>query len=115
MSKRSGRSSILPILMMVVGLILIVGAGIWYVNAITNGSPNASEQGAGEEGNYPGIPRVSIADAKAAYDIGSAVFVDVRDGNEYALSHIPGALSIPLAELPNRMKELDPTAWIIHY
>lgn len=115
MSKRSGRGSILPILMMVVGLILIVGAGIWYVSALTNGSPNTSEQAAGVEGNYPEIPRVSVADAKAAYDIGTAVFVDVRDGGEYALSHIPGALSIPLTELPSRMNELDPSAWIIPY
>lgn len=115
MSKSSDRRTILPILMMVLGLILILGAGIWYISAITSGSPDSSEQVAGVEDNYPNIPRVSVADAKAAYDIGSAVFIDVRDESEYALSHIPGALSMPLSELPSRLNELNPEAWIIPY
>jgi 3-mercaptopyruvate sulfurtransferase SseA len=101
--------------MMAFGVILIVGAGIWYISAITGDSTEASVPAAEIEDNYPSIHRVSVADAKAAYDIGSAVFIDVRDGNEYAISHIPGALSIPLADLPSRMNELDASAWIIPY
>lgn len=115
MSNNTARRSILPILMMILGLVLIVGAGLSYISAISNEPPGAPEQDAEVVDNYPGIPRVSVADAKAAYDIGSAVFLDVRDGSEYALGHIPGAISIPLAELPSRMNELDPSAWIIPY
>lgn len=114
-SNNIGGKPILPILMMVLGLFLIVGASIWYISAISNEPPDAQEQVAEVVDNYPGIPRVSVADAKAAYDIGSAVFLDVRDGSEYALGHIPGALSIPLAELPSRMNEMEPSAWIIPY
>jgi hypothetical protein len=113
-NKTAGRS-IMPIVMMVVGLILILGAGIWYISTISNTSPDAPEQAPEVVDNYPDIPRVSVADAKAAHDMGSAVFLDVRDGSEYALGHIPGAVSIPLTELSARMNELEPSAWIIPY
>jgi rhodanese-related sulfurtransferase len=31
------------------------------------------------------------------------------------MSHIPGSLSIPLAEIETRLSELDPNQWIITY
>jgi len=61
------------------------------------------------------VPRVSLAEARAAYDARSAVFLDVRAASSYASGHIPGALSIPLDELEARMGELDPAHWIITY
>jgi rhodanese-related sulfurtransferase/TusA-related sulfurtransferase len=36
-----------------------------------------------------------------------AVILDVREPAEYAFSHIPGAISIPLGELEKRMSELN--------
>ncbi len=44
------------------------------------------------------VQRVTPEEAKAAFDSGSAVFLDVRSHTAYVQSHIPGALSIPLAE-----------------
>lgn len=38
---------------------------------------------------------------------GKATIVDVRDAKEYAEGHLPDAKNIPLAELDNRLKELD--------
>jgi len=61
------------------------------------------------------VPRVTLADARAAFDGGTAVFLDVRSSDDYAAGHIPGALSIPLAELESRLGELDPGSWIITY
>ena len=61
------------------------------------------------------VVRLSLEDAKAAFDNGTAVFVDVRSQSSYAASHIPGALSIPLIELEPRVNELDPNQWIITY
>ncbi len=61
------------------------------------------------------VPRISLEEAKAAFDDGAAVFVDVRSEAAYAEGHIPGALSIPLAELESRLGELDPAQWIITY
>ena len=61
------------------------------------------------------VARVSLEDAKAAFDAGSAVFLDVRASTSYESTHIPGAVSIPANELPNRMGELERGAWIIPY
>jgi len=67
------------------------------------------------EDTFPEVQRVSLADAKTAFDTKTAVFVDVRDVDSYADSHIPGALSIPLAELNERLDELNRSDWIITY
>jgi 3-mercaptopyruvate sulfurtransferase SseA len=61
------------------------------------------------------IPRIPLEEAKAAFDSGAAVFVDVRSATSYEAAHIPGALSIPLADLEARLSELDPNKWIITY
>ena len=61
------------------------------------------------------VQRVSLEDAKAAFDAGAAVFLDVRASSSYETSHISGAVLIPLNELPARLGELDPDSWIIPY
>ena len=61
------------------------------------------------------IQRVTLEESKAAFDNGEATFVDVRTASAYQAGHVPGALSIPLAELQTRIDELDPNQWIITY
>jgi hypothetical protein len=61
------------------------------------------------------VARVSLEEARAAYDKNEALFLDVRSISSYAGSHIPGARSIPLADLESRMGDLDPSQWIITY
>lgn len=39
-----------------------------------------------------------------------AALLDVRSVDEFAAQHIPGALNIPVNELPARMSELGPNA-----
>lgn len=46
---------------------------------------------------------------------GDAVLVDVRPRLEYEAGHLPGALSIPLGELPARLDELPTDALIVAY
>jgi rhodanese-related sulfurtransferase len=41
--------------------------------------------------------------------------VDVRQPGEYESGHLPGARLIPLAELPDRLRELDRTKPTITY
>ena len=41
--------------------------------------------------------------------------VDVRQPQEYEQEHIPGARLIPISELSNRLKELDPNKPTIAY
>jgi 3-mercaptopyruvate sulfurtransferase SseA len=102
------RTSIGPIILAVVGLVLVAGA--MSVGLPSRGSPAAPTLAAEGE-----VPRVRVADSRAALDAGAAVFVDVRDPEAYAASHVPGARSIPLPEIRDRASELDPEAWIITY
>jgi hypothetical protein len=97
-----------------IGLLLLFSAGGWYLYETLN-PPQEIVPTPQIEDSYPDIPRVSVKDAKAAYDTRIAIFVDVRGSDAYAQSHIVGALSIPLGELPDRMNELDPADWIITY
>ena len=63
------------------------------------------------------VPRVPVAEAKAAFDSGSAIIVDVRGSEAYAAGHVPGALNIQLEEFetnPANLK-LDKGQWIITY
>jgi hypothetical protein len=60
------------------------------------------------------IARVSLDDAKAAFDAGTAVFVDVRPGSSYEASHIQGAVSNTYDDSFS-MEKLDPASWIITY
>jgi len=41
--------------------------------------------------------------------------IDVREPNEYAESHLPGAVHVPLGELSKRASELDPSKPTIAY
>jgi rhodanese-related sulfurtransferase/predicted transcriptional regulator len=46
---------------------------------------------------------------------GEVVVLDVRPREEYAAAHLPGAISIPLAELPKRLRELQKRREIVAY
>lgn len=113
--KSPARKSIWPIILMAVGGLLIVGAIGWTIYATSQPQPTPQPVAAPVESTYPEIGRVSVADAKAAYDTGSAVFVDVRDAQAFEQGHIAGALSFPEVDLPQRLGELNPNDWIITY
>jgi hypothetical protein len=118
---------IIPILMLILGLALILGAVLLVValslpqrastQSISTPQEQAGEDGLVYETQAPDgqIPRLTVAAAKAAYDRQEAVFLDVRGDTYYAQQHIPGALSISAAALEERIDELDPNAWIITY
>jgi hypothetical protein len=61
------------------------------------------------------VQHTSLQDAKAAFDGKKAVFLDFRALESYNLKHIPDAISIPEAQLKQRITELDPNQWIIAY
>ncbi len=63
------------------------------------------------------VPRVSLEDARAAIESGDAIVVDVRSDAAYAVSHIPGAINIPLGEIESNPTglNLDKDRWIITY
>lgn len=112
MPKRKQNSSI-PIFLAIGGGFLLIVAAILL--ATQNAPATPTPAAPFEEETYPEVPRVSLAEAKAALDEGSAIFVDVRSAEAYQGGHIAGAINIPLGELEVRLGELDQAQWIITY
>ena len=62
-----------------------------------------------------GVPSVPVEAVPTEFDhppgeAAAAVLLDVREGDEWQLGHAPGALHIPLADVPARYGDLDPDA-----
>jgi hypothetical protein len=95
------------------GFILLLGAviAVLVVPGLLGGASQASSAARDPES----MARVSLADAKAAFDIKNAVFLDVRDPIAFESSRIPGAVSIPLDQIEARLGELDKNDWILTY
>jgi Rhodanese-like domain len=60
-------------------------------------------------------PRISLADAKADFDAGKAVFVDSRPEENYTSEHIKGAINVPLADAETKYKNIPTDKKIIIY
>jgi hypothetical protein len=102
---------ILPFGLVILGLFLVGGAFYLLMgNNTLNATPDIESDNPQAQ-----VDRVTLNDAKEAYDTGSGVFLDVRDTESYSQSHIPGAISIPLGELGGRSGELEPDKWYITY
>jgi len=112
----SQSNSLFPVVLIGIGVLLIVSVLVWQFSRETASSlPTPTSAQVQQDLPFPDIKRVSVQDARQAFDEQKAVFLDVRDADSYANSHIPGALNIPLSEIENRLKELDPDQWIITY
>lgn len=63
------------------------------------------------------VPRISVSEAKAALDAGTAALVDVRSTEVYVESHAAGAISIPLTNFEAAINgiPLKKDQWIITY
>ena len=64
-----------------------------------------------------GVPRITVDEAKAAFDSGQAIIIDVRSPESYAGSHAEGAINIPLGVFESDIEniELEKDQWIITY
>lgn len=51
-------------------------------------------------------PRISLAEFKKLHDAGQVVVLDVRSVEAYREGHIPGAISMPLTTIADRVAEL---------
>jgi 3-mercaptopyruvate sulfurtransferase SseA len=60
-------------------------------------------------------PRITLADAKAAFDAGSAVFIDTRSESNYKTEHIKGAINITQNEVASKVASLPKDKKIIAY
>ena len=53
------------------------------------------------------MSQVTTTDLAAAQATGSVQVVDVREPSEFVTGHVPGAASIPMGELVDRLTEVD--------
>ena len=90
----------------------------------TNSTANANQTGnsAAEHSKDDGhghsedkTARISVADAKKAFDSGNAVFVDTRAAASYEGGHIKGALNITAEQFQTRYAEVPRDKQIITY
>ena len=61
------------------------------------------------------VPRVAVADAKAAFDVGQAIIIDVRTKQAFDLQHIKGAKYLGDLEDSQRNLTVPKNQWIITY
>ena len=63
------------------------------------------------------IEKIDSAAAIRLLDAGKAVAVDVREPDEYAMGHIPGAKLLPLGDVLSRAAEVMPdknATWLVY-
>lgn len=63
----------------------------------------------------PEVARIGLADTRGRFQQPGVVFVDTRSAQEFATSHIPGAINMPLPEVPSRFAEIPRDAEVITY
>ena len=93
------------------------------VTAFVLGCQNVKTSAVNNTGNTANVtatpsddaPRISLADAKAAYDAGTALFVDTRAEAAYKQEHVKGAINLPMDKLEAKLKELPKDKKIIAY
>ena len=133
---RTNRNSIFPIVMVLFGALLMIGALVWLVLATRQSATRAAINPTAIPTQvvpavslvtpvatpintpaipYPEIKRIRLGDARAAFELKSATFIDVRGEPYFSEAHIPGAISMTYDEMSSRMGELDKKAWIITY
>jgi rhodanese-related sulfurtransferase len=59
------------------------------------------------------LTKLAPREVQARIDAGRAVLVDIREADEFARAHIPGALSQPLSGLEKAHLKIDPGADVV--
>jgi 3-mercaptopyruvate sulfurtransferase SseA len=97
------------------------GASTPLAGAATAGEPSAQPASAipspyAHQNAEDKMPRVKVEDAKKMIAEGKAIIIDVRGAEAYKMSHIKGALDIPLTKLEARdFKDLPKDKILIAY
>lgn len=64
---------------------------------------------------HDALEPVSLTDLRRMMRDGDVTVVDVRPAEEFAAGHVPGALSVPVAELKRRLREIPKRREVIAY
>jgi len=105
----------IPLVLIAVGAVLVIGVLLWQLAQSRTAPITAAAEPGKPTLAVEQIERVTVEDAKKAFDEKKAIIVDVRSYDSYAAGHITGAISIPLGELEQGSGELKAGEWIILY
>ncbi|QYO66215.1 rhodanese-like domain-containing protein [Leptolyngbya sp. 7M] len=64
---------------------------------------------------FPSAKRISLADAKTAYDAGTAVFIDTHSEASFTNEHITGAINVPTLKVEEKFDSIPKGKKIIAY
>ncbi|MBP7377668.1 MAG: hypothetical protein KA956_14445, partial [Pyrinomonadaceae bacterium] len=78
-------------------------------------TPSASPPAGPSQPQIDNAARISLADAKRAFDDGSAIFIDTRADSTYKLEHIKGSINIPAGTVDANMSKLSKGKKLIAY
>lgn len=84
-------------------------------NANARTATRSGAPAAAQSADDDGAPRISLADAKKAFDAGEALFVDTRAESAFNVEHIKGAVNIPAEGFQKRAGEVPTGKKIIAY
>lgn len=118
MSSRKEQVAVAPLLLVGLGLLFMIAAAVWLVRASNQSAARKSAAAAPAitpPAQAAEVERVSLEEAKAAFDLKQAVFIDARGEQSYAEGHIPGAIPMTSGEVTKRVGELDPNTWVLTY
>lgn len=111
---KQSQKSPLYIILLGAGLLVMAGLLYWGLSSSRTTVINTPVQ-AIEPLTDAGVERISVSDAKAAFDSETAIFVDTRDLDSYSQGHIPGAVLITSSQVESKLGDLDPSVPIITY
>lgn len=100
---------------MILGLAIFTGCQQVSTQPANNLAKNTKAPAAHDHDSEDDATRISLKDAKAAYDAGTAVIVDSRDINAYKSERIKGSISMPVGEMEKRIGELPKDKQLIFY
>ena len=97
--------------------LLIAGSACaqFKVNQTSTAGSQAATTVASANQSIQTARRISRDEAVKMVKEGKAAWIDVRARDQYDLGHIPGAISIPLAELPQNFTKLPVKKFLITY
>ena len=92
-----------------------VAAPIGVSKSPTPAAPPAAQTDSHGHTDGQEAPRISLADAKKAFDEKSATFIDTHVKDTYDAGHIPGAMNITVQDLEAKFNTIPKGKKIIAY
>ncbi len=84
-------------------------------SATKQATPSVSPPAVPSQPQIDNAARISLADAKKAFDDGSAIFIDTRSDSTYKQEHIKGSINIPAGTVDANISKLSKGKKLIAY